>query len=135
MRIKTTGALVVVVGLLAGCGGSSGASSSTSSTSTGVAAASSGAAAASTGAANATVTVAAPTATGVTSTTTVGSSTPAAAATFASTSNCQNLVDLGAKYLASVQGSLASGNLATAVQADQAMADASPPAIHSDRSA
>ena len=101
--VKSFVGLIAVAALVAGCGGSGGGSSTQ-----GVAQASSVSA------------VAAP------------ASTPQP--TFASTSNCQQLADMGAKYVHEIESAGSGGqlDLATAIRAMQAMADASPSAIHGD---
>ena len=106
--------LLAVAALVAGCGGSSGGGSSTASSSAG----SSGANAASTSS----------------STASTAASTPASTSqpTFASTSNCQALADMGRKYVAEMQAGGGNTNWGTLLKADQAMADASPSDIHSD---
>lgn len=71
---------------------------------------------------------------GATATSSKAATAPSAAPSFASTGNCQRFADLGAQYLKAVHPSGSGGqiDLGAAVQADQALADASPPAIHAD---
>ena len=113
MKLKTISlALITATLAIAGCGGSSSSSGASSAAATNAPSTGSGA----------TSTTAPAT------TTTPSSSTP----TFASTSNCQQLADLGAKYLSEVTAAGGGpGNIGTALKADQAMADAAPSAIHS----
>ena len=107
--MKAFMALLAVAALVAGCGGSGGGSSTQSSTQSAANVASTSSSSASTAA-------------------------PAAQPTFASTGNCQQLADLGKKYVAQIQAANASGqlNASTELSAAQAMADASPSEIHSD---
>jgi hypothetical protein len=92
--------------LLVGCGGSSGgASSTTSSTAAGSAAS---------------------------AVTTSSSTASTPQPTFASSSNCQALADMGRKYVAEIQSGGGRADWGTLLKADQAMADASPSGIHSD---
>jgi hypothetical protein len=107
-------AIVTVAALIAGCGGSSGGGSSTSSSQPAASSSSVASTSSSTAAS-----------------TTASSAQP----TFASNSNCQALADMGRKYVAELETSVSSGgqiDFANLLRADQAMADASPPAIHSD---
>jgi hypothetical protein len=116
-------ALFAVVGLLAGCGGSS-SSGSSQSTATSTAASVSSAAANASGSSGS----------GSNSSSSSSSSGSSAGASFASSHNCQQLAALGAKYLRDVSPSSGGAgiDLAAAVKADQALADASPSAIHAD---
>jgi hypothetical protein len=115
MRFRTISpALVIVAAVVAGCGSSSGTSSQTTSKAASASPAVSAAAPAS----------AAP----------AVSTTTAATPSFASGQNCGQLAAVAAQYSQAIAPAASAGHLdlATVVKADQALADATPPAIHSD---
>ncbi len=74
------------------------------------------------------------TAAGTTPTSGSSSATTTSSGAFASGNNCAALVSLAGKYVQELASAAHGGkfNLGTALKADQALANASPPAIHSD---
>ena len=115
MTARAMSLAIIVTGLVAGCGGSGSSSSSTSShTAASVASVSSTSSAAASSSAGA-------------------SSSSGGGTSFASGGNCHQLASMAVAYYKQLNPTSGGGiNLADALHADQALADASPAVIHSD---